>query len=693
MTNVTRTALEGTRRDAGHRPELGVLVPADDAPALAAAAEAAGLDVVAVQDLPGRHDHAPLDPWTALAVAAARTTRIGLAALDLVPTNPVLLARSAASLDLLADGRLRLGLADVPGADEVVRALRTLWREEPVRSPGPVHPVPGTAGGPAPAHDVPVWTRTRVEAADGVVGPPGEVAAAGADDPPRDVLVLDVPDALEHAAVADALTRAVVDGGATVVLVPATTRDAVRTVAAAADRARSHVARTRAERGTPPAPTRPARVRRARVPGIDYDHVPVPAVEPGDARYAGVRSTYLRGGRPGLVLQPRDTVEVARALTWAREQDVELVVRSGGHGISGRSTTVGGLVLDLGRLAGVDVSDDGRVRVGPGARWGHVARVLDPHGRAVTSGDHGGVGVGGLATAGGIGFLGRLHGLTIDHVRAVEVVLADGSVVRASADEDPELFWGVRGAGGSLGVVTAFELDAPHVGDVGFAQLVLAVPDVAAFLEGFGALVESAPRDLTPFLLLGSAQGVPVAQVMAMVASGDPDVVVDRLQPIARLAPLVQQQVALGRYADVVRPVPSAHHGQGAPVTRSGLVGTITPDLAAAVADLVASGGAPFFQVRSVGGAIADVAPDATAYAHRSASFSLLAMGTDRARLDAAWAPVHEHVVGVYSSFETDLAPERVTEVYPGTTLDRLRALKRRVDPDDVFRHNMPVRP
>ncbi len=173
-----------------------------------------------------------------------------------------------------------------------------------------------------------------------------------------------------------------------------------------------------------------------------------------------------------------------------------MAVRSGGHGISGRSTNDGGIVLDLGRLNEVTMLDSGRVRVGPGARWGEVAQALAPFGLGMSSGDYGDVGVGGLATAGGIGFLSRKHGLTLDHVVAAEVVLADGRQVRADRDHHPDLFWALRGAGGNFGIVTALELDAYPVGDVVFSRMVFAAD--AGLLERWGALVEECPARAAP---------------------------------------------------------------------------------------------------------------------------------------------------------------------------------------------------
>jgi FAD/FMN-containing dehydrogenase len=174
---------------------------------------------------------------------------------------------------------------------------------------------------------------------------------------------------------------------------------------------------------------------------------------------------------------------VVLALDYARDQDVEISVRSGGHGVSGRSANDGGIVIDLSRMNSVEVLDaeSGRVRVEPGARWGDVARVLTRHGLAMSSGDYGDVGVGCLATAGGIGFLSRKYGLTIDHVTAAEIVVADGRRFRVDADHHPDLFWALRGAGGNFGIVTAFALDAYKLENVAYATLTMDATRTADF--------------------------------------------------------------------------------------------------------------------------------------------------------------------------------------------------------------------
>ena len=723
--------------DYAHPLVVGLQIPAgggEETLPLATLAEETGLDLVVS---PASPEGGP-DDWTALAWVAGQTSRVGLtpAGIDATAGPATVLGRAAASLDLLSGGRLDLTLAssDATALAETVEVVHGMWatgEDRPFAYRGEHHVVPAAQRGPSPAHPVGVWVAGTSTGTLDVAGRLGDgwsvrwdqlaatdlasaseavdhaARAAGRD--PREVrrrLVLPAqpdgdhpgwtaPGAVEH------LVGLVVGLGFSTLVVETDDPTVVEHVGGVvAPALREAVEAARAAAGTTPALVRPSRVRARRHPGIRYDDLPPTlvqiAVEPGDVGYGDVRSTYMRGGSPGLVLRPRTVPEVVDSLAFARTQDVPLAVRSGGHGISGRSTNRGGIVLDLGRLDSIEVLDHAtrRVRLGPGARWGTVARELAPLGWAISSGDYGGVGVGGLATSGGIGYLVREHGLTIDHVRAVEMVLADGSVVRASDTENTDLFWAVRGAGHTVGIVTSFELEADEVGDVGFAQLVFDATDTAELLEAYGAVVEAAPRDLTAFLLMGRPQPgqPPIAQIMAVVDSPEPDVIIDRLEPLARIAPLLQQSVRLASYDQVVAaPAPGPHQGQGEPVTRSALADHITPALARAAAQLVRNGQSYFFQIRSVGGAVADVPADATAYAHRDAVFSLVAMGASRERLDARWDAMAEHFTGLYTNFETDQRPERLLDAYPPATLERLREIKQRHDPEDVFRDNFAL--
>jgi alkanesulfonate monooxygenase SsuD/methylene tetrahydromethanopterin reductase-like flavin-dependent oxidoreductase (luciferase family) len=748
----------------GHALAFGTFItPLNSSPeavvALARRSEALGYDLVTFQDHP--YQPAFLDTWTLLSWIAGQTERVRIAAnvLNLPLRPPAVLARAAASLDLLSAGRLELALGAgafwdgvaamggprrtpgeaVEALGEAIDIIRRLWDVgdgAPLRFAGDYYRIDGAQRGPMPAHDIPILVgaykprmlRLIGRKADGWLPSlgylkPGELQAANkiideaareAGRDPREIRrLLNISgrfspsrggflDGPSEQWVDELLPLALEDGVSTFILQsddPSAMEQFALEVAPALRDAVSHE--------LPELPSGPsvrrAAVRARRRPGIAYDQLPASlaaaAIEPGDFGYAGVKSTYMRGGSPGLVLPVKSAAEVVDALAFARAHpELPLGIRSGGHGISGRSTNDGGIVIDLSAMNTIEVLDRAsrRVRIGPGARWMEVAAALAPYGWALSSGDYGGVGVGGLATAGGIGWLSREHGLTIDHLRAVELVLADGSVVRASAEENADLFWAVRGAGANFGIVTSFEFEVYEVGDVGWAQLLLDASDTAGLLQQWGAAVEAAPRDLTSFIILGPPRrGQPMlAQVMAVVDSADPDTIISRLQPIADIAPLYDQRIVITPYTGIMANAQGGdHNGQGEPAARSALIDHITPAFAAAAARLLRSGVVYFFQIRSVGGAVADVPPDATAYANRGANFSVTAFGVSRERLNALWDELHNHFAGLYLSFDTDLRPERLADAFPPSTLERLRALKARYDPDNLFRDNFNVAP
>lgn len=745
--------------DYGHELTFGTfLTPSNADPqvpvALAVLTEEAGLDLVTFQD----HPYQPrfLDTWTLLSYVAARTTRVHLSAnvLNLPLRPPAVLARAVASLDLLSGGRAELGLGagafwdaisamgverltpgqGVDALSEAIDVIRGLWdtsTRSPLRAGGSHHAVDGAKRGPAPVHDVGIWLgaykprmlRLVGEKADGWLPSEGymqpgdlargnaavDAAATDAGRDPREVRrLLNLSPGSgsltgSPSAWVDALVALALEEGVGTFVVGTDVPSVIETFGTeVAPAVREAVAAERARAGTASGPVRSAAALARRVDGIAYDDAPsgVETVEPGDRRYAEVRSTYMRRGAPGLVLRPRTVDEVAASLTWARGQRGPLAVRSGGHGISGRSTNDGGVVLDLAHLDSVDVVDEAtrRVRLGAGATWGSVAAAIARRGWAVSSGDYGGVGVGGLATTGGIGLLGRLHGLTIDHVVAYQVVLADGSVHEVSADAEPELFWGLRGAGGNLGVVTWVEVEASEVPDVVFAQMVFDATDPGGLVSRWGALVQDAPRELTSFLHLsaGGRDRGPMAQAMTVWASPDTDAAVAALEPFLDAGPVLDQRAQVTPYARIIGPVAKHHDGGAPPVSRSGLLPRMTPDAGAALGEVLLSGEASLFSLRAVGGAVRDVAPDATAYAHRSQEFSVTAFAGrgDRTGLDTVWdRHAYPHMDGLYLSFETDPRPERLLDAFPPATLSRLRALKRTYDPDHVFDQNFPIDP
>lgn len=419
------------------------------------------------------------------------------------------------------------------------------------------------------------------------------------------------------------------------------------------------------------------------------------AVQPGDPDYNAVRHTYTRLGSPAAVLRVGGHQNVVDALAHARTTRMPVTVRSGGHGISGRSTNDMGLVIDITRLNTVRVLDapSGMVRVEAGARWGDVAAALAPYGLGISSGDTGDVGVGGLATAGGIGLMSRLHGLTVDHMRAAELVLADGSVVRTDADHDPDLFWAVRGAGANFGVATAFEFQASAVRDVTAAATIYDASDTTAFLTRWGAAMEEAPREVTSFLTLATRPGgKTVAQAMTVSAATDTKALRAALAPLLAAGPVLQSQALTAPYHQLL---PAGHTPQHAQqpltVSRSGLLDHLTGPAAEAVAPLL--GPAGMVQLRSIGGAVNDIPATAMAYSHRTQNFSLMAATVPALRddLDRRWEQLHPHLNGLYLSFETRTGRQQLEDAFPGPALDRLIGLKAHYDPDHLFDNNFAL--
>ncbi|NUT08300.1 MAG: FAD-binding oxidoreductase [Hamadaea sp.] len=427
-------------------------------------------------------------------------------------------------------------------------------------------------------------------------------------------------------------------------------------------------------------------------------------IEPDNADYAAASRSVLVVGSPAYVLRPKTVADVQAAVAFATSAVLPLAVRGGGHAFAGFGTNEGGVVVDLSPLAEVEVLDGHVVRIGGGATWGQVATALAPHHLAISSGDTRSVGVGGLTLSGGIGWKVRKHGLALDALVAAEVVTADGQVVRTTESDDPDLFWAIRGGGGNFGIVTAFEFAAHPTTDVFFGRISFPAAEAEAVLQGWAEYLRTAPAELTSIVELANPfAGGNAAPVEVRVAfdGDDPDLAAQAIDPIRRLGTVLADEVALTAYADVlvdgIVPPPGI-----ALFTRSGFVEQASvPEVLRMLAEVGASERPPFLAVRSLGGAVAEVPADATAYAHRSAELMVLTTVAgpkpvvDGARpgLDALWGRLAPHVSGAYANFLATATEADVAAVYPAATYDRLAAVKRQYDPGNLFSGNHNVRP
>jgi FAD/FMN-containing dehydrogenase len=433
-------------------------------------------------------------------------------------------------------------------------------------------------------------------------------------------------------------------------------------------------------------------------------------IGPDDAAYDEARQVFFKGvdRRPAAVVRVAGADDVARVVTCARESGLELAVRSGGHSRAGYGTSDGGIVIDLSGMRALDIDADGQTAtVETGITAGEYTNVVGGRGRATGLGDTGSVGIGGITLAGGIGFLARKNGLTIDDLLAAEVVTADGEILQANEDSESDLFWAIRGGGGNFGVVTRLQLRLHEISEIVGGMLILpATPEV---ITGFIEAAHSAPEELStianvmlappmPFIP-EEAYGKPVLlALLADVGAGD--------QAEQVLAPFR----ALGKpYADMVRPMryPEIYEGEGPPVPFMAGTNFFADALAPADAMTIieqlhqSTAMMKAVQLRVLGGALARVPNDATAFAHRDRGLfvNIAAMYMDPAETDThdAWvARVADSLgrgeSGGYIGFLGVEDEETVRAAYPGPTWDRLRELKRRYDPDNFFRlnHNIP---
>lgn len=439
-------------------------------------------------------------------------------------------------------------------------------------------------------------------------------------------------------------------------------------------------------------------------------------VLPGDTNFEEARRVHwVSSATPAMVVRAASTSDVAATITFAREHALELAVRSGGHSLAWYSIVEGGVVLDLSLMKTIKIDPETRMaRLGAGLTWGEVAAALHPYGLGLSSGDNATVGIGGLALGGGIGWFARKYGLTIDHVRSIEVVTADGEVVTASATEHPDLFWAMRGGGGNFGVATAFEVETHPAGMVYGGAIFYDAREAATILPAYARYASSAPDELTSMALVMGAppapfippdlQGKPVVGI-ALVYSGDFEEGNRVVDPLRKLGTPLVDIVGPMPYPAIFQFTDDASVYGIRQYTRSVMVDAADEALISA---LLASGATDIpsehalFQLRILGGAVKRGDASSAAFAQRERGALVLAVvyGYDEADTERheAWSDRQYEAMrpfgtGAYLGFMMEDGQERIGEVYPPATLERLRQVKRRYDPTNVFRHNLNIEP
>jgi len=406
--------------------------------------------------------------------------------------------------------------------------------------------------------------------------------------------------------------------------------------------------------------------------------------------------------RPKLIAGCASVGDVVTAVRTARERDLEIGVRCGGHNVAGLAVPDGGLMIDLTTMGGVTVDPaTRRARVQGGAMLGALDRASQSFGLATTAGNVSHTGVGGLTLGGGMGWLARQYGLTCDNVVSATVVTADGGVVHASADEHQDLFWGLRGGGGNFGIVVEFEFLLHPVGTRTLvADLTFPLDRAAEALRGWRDLAQEAPRQAT---LTAGISGDTVT--LGYVWAGDPEAGRAMLPALRSIGGPSGENVRELSYLDLqTRDDSIKGHayrrywkGHYLPGLSDGAIGALL-DRDPADATL------PGVSLQAYGGAIADVDDDATAFSHRHTRFEYVAAagwsdpGEDGLRMGAARreaAKLGPFAVGAYVNALSDEGAPGVRRAYSDAKLTRLTAVKDTYDPGNVFHlyHNIPPTP
>lgn len=431
-----------------------------------------------------------------------------------------------------------------------------------------------------------------------------------------------------------------------------------------------------------------------------------------DAEYDDVRTVFMGGfdRRPALIARPSTAADVAHTIKFAREQQLPLAVRCGGHSGAAHGVIDDGLVLDVRDLRSLEIdAADRSAWAGAGLSAGAYTKAVGAHGLATGFGDTGSVGIGGITLSGGIGYLVRQHGLTIDNLLAAEVVTADGEILHTDAATHPDLFWAIRGGGGNFGVATRFRYRLQPVDRVvGGLLLLPATPDVVA---GIVAAADEAPEALSVIANVMPAPPMPFVPaehhgqlvVMLLVCfAGDAEAGAAAMAPFRALATPLVDMVRPIRYPELFPPDDPSYHPTA--TSRTLFRDTFDRATAAMVIDALTQSNASMraVQIRALGGAMARVPSNATAFAHRQrrllvnvASF-YTGPGDKPAR--EAWTvtlaqALREGDEGAYVAFLMDEGEARVRAAYPGETWRRLASIKARYDPSNVFRQNQNVAP
>ena len=430
-------------------------------------------------------------------------------------------------------------------------------------------------------------------------------------------------------------------------------------------------------------------------------------IAPGDAAYERGRRVWnaMIDRCPAVIVRPRSAVDVIAAVTFAREHRLPIAVRGGAHGIAGGGTCDDGLVIDFVDMKSLHVNPKARTaRAEPGVKWTEFDRETQSFGLATTGGTVGDTGIAGLTLGGGFGWLGGVHGMTVDNLRSADLVLASGELVRASAEENPDLFWAIRGGGGNFGIVTSFEYQLHHVGKVVGGLVVHPFAAARDVMRFYSSLIKKAPDALTVACALLHTPDGHKACAMAVAYIGNPGDSKAVLRPIKQFGSPLMDVIGPLPYVEQQLLLENAMPPDVLNYWKADFITELTDghiDAAIAAFERVPSPMSSML-LFPIHGAASRVPADATAFPHRKGIHAgIYSLWTDPAfnAANIAWARDTWQTLrpfapgGVYvNELGEDEVGDRVREAYAGN-YDRLATIKAKYDPENLFRLNANIKP
>ncbi len=422
----------------------------------------------------------------------------------------------------------------------------------------------------------------------------------------------------------------------------------------------------------------------------------------GDDVYKKASEMFTRTITPGVVVRPSSSKDVAATVQFVKRHAIPFAIRSGGHSNIANRLDEGILLIDMSGLASIEIVDADKclVRVGTGALWHEVATELEKHDLGISSGDTRTVGVGGLATGAGLGWMIRKYGPVVDNIVSAEVVTAQGSVLEVSNDKHADLFWAIRGGGSNFGIVTQFTFKAHSVKGVFAGMIMYPMENVAMVIKGWRDAMRKAPAELTTMLTTLPSMGEGPASIMITTCfEGTDKALSDQVYaPFLALGEVMHQDISLKPYGDVLE------EGMLPPgmrvIVHNTFLKEFTDDAIDTIAELCQDT-PPILQIRHVAGVMNDHPADATAFSHRDSevlivnpTFVLPTASAEEIEVaTASWRKIQPFGQGPYLNLLSEDTGKEVIDAYPPETLKRLRKIKAEYDPENIFKTNYNIEP